>query len=232
MHTLQVSEHMSARLLGTYGRTVCQTACDTSSPTTLPYSSLDSPRPATLQISWATSARNTKQGIKTSTCLFHIGTSSGFEVRISGIKIVILSHSKCKFYLGELEFSTELFSHLFIRRERWEDSKAINLASSKLVFQIKHNIKSIRVSTVRLASGNLPHPSSLPSLQGSRSYGRMHTTYCHNSPQSPSTRENEGRSYAETKQTKGLSQYFTIVGTTFKLLIIAPFHRTQHSSHS
>jgi len=32
--------------------------------------------------------------------------SLGFEVRTLGKKLTILSHSKCKFYLGELEFSS------------------------------------------------------------------------------------------------------------------------------
>lgn len=46
------------------------------------------------------------------------------------MEIIILGHSKCKFYLGELEFSTEPLSHLVIRRERWKDSEVINLVSS------------------------------------------------------------------------------------------------------
>lgn len=109
IQTLQVFEHMPAWLLGMYGRAVCQTACDPSSPTTLTHNPLDSPRPAIHQISWATSAIeiNTKQGITEDLHIpFSLMVSPGSEARTSGKKLIILSHPKCKLYLGELAFSS------------------------------------------------------------------------------------------------------------------------------
>lgn len=103
---------LSTRLLGflgKYGRAVCQTARDPSSPTTLPQNALDSPKPAPHQIAWATSAIeiNTKQGITEDLHMpFSLLVSPGFEARTSRKELLILSHPKCKLYLGELKFSS------------------------------------------------------------------------------------------------------------------------------
>lgn len=80
---------------------------DPPSPSTFPYNPFGCHRPAIHQISQATSAINTKQGITED---LHMSSSlmvsPGFEARTSGKKLIILSHPKSKFYLGELEFSS------------------------------------------------------------------------------------------------------------------------------
>lgn len=84
---------------------MCQTACNPSSPVMLPHDSLHSPTLAIHQISWATSALNTKQGVTEGLQMpFSLTVSPGFEARTLGKKLIILSHPKCKLYLGELEF--------------------------------------------------------------------------------------------------------------------------------
>lgn len=99
VQSLQVSEHMPTWLLRKYGRAMCQTSHDPSSPTTLPHNCLDPSQLAIHQISWATSAIeiNTKQEITEDLHMpFSVMVSPGFEARTSGKKLIILSHPKCK----------------------------------------------------------------------------------------------------------------------------------------
>lgn len=94
LQTLQVSEHMLAWLLGKYGRALCQTACDPSSPATLPHNPLGSPRPVIHQMSWATSTIEikNKQGITEDFHTpFSLMVSAGFEAKTTGKKI---NHTK------------------------------------------------------------------------------------------------------------------------------------------